>query len=71
MVDGLLLALRRGELVTFFFKSEYRKAPQLNEVDRTSNWLWRSRQLLGLDPGDSWSHPTSHPHHILKFPKGP
>ncbi|TGO33248.1 hypothetical protein BHYA_0258g00070 [Botrytis hyacinthi] len=59
----------RGELVTLFFNSDYRKAPRLNEVDRTSNLLLRSRRLLGLDPGDSWNHPISHPHHILKFPK--
>ncbi|KAF5870324.1 uncharacterized protein Bfra_009708 [Botrytis fragariae] len=60
---------RRGELVTLLFNSEYRRAPRLNEVDRTSNFILRSRKLLGLDLGDSWNHPTSHPHHILKFPK--
>ncbi|KAF7891039.1 uncharacterized protein EAF02_001364 [Botrytis sinoallii] len=60
---------RRGELVTFFFNSEYRKAPRLNEVDRTSNLLLRCRQSLCLDPGDSWNLPISHPRHILKFPK--
>ncbi|KAF7950470.1 hypothetical protein EAE96_007754 [Botrytis aclada] len=60
---------RRGELVTFWWNSEYRKTPQLNEVDRTSNVLLRRRQFLRQDPGDSWNHPPSHPHHILKFPK--
>ncbi|CCD48194.1 hypothetical protein BofuT4_P034870.1 [Botrytis cinerea T4] len=41
----------------FIFNTNYRKSPTLNEVGGPSQSITRSRQLLGLDSGDSWDHP--------------